>query len=159
MPSVDRVGRYFPFTVLRPLDVVPGSAPDMAALWQWLDRLDELAGDAMQDDWTVDRLEAELARMAAPLHEPVAPVPTYTDAADAARGASAAAHGQMTAVPLPVGGDAAAALDQQAQALWRQQAAGRAFWYARTAQGGHHFQQSQGLPAPRGLAALLGAAP
>ena len=45
MPSVDRVGRYFPLTLVVPLKGGPGSTQEMAGLWQWLGRLDELARD------------------------------------------------------------------------------------------------------------------
>lgn len=62
MPSVDRVGRYFPFVLLRPWP----SALDGEAL-AWLHRLDDLALDAMQEDWSLDQLEAELARLDADL--------------------------------------------------------------------------------------------
>jgi type VI secretion system ImpM family protein len=61
MPSVDRVGRYFPFTLLQALGDRPTSAQQMTSLWHWLGRLDELAGDALHEDWDVDRLEAEPA--------------------------------------------------------------------------------------------------
>ncbi|MFY9509696.1 MAG: type VI secretion system-associated protein TagF, partial [Rubrivivax sp.] len=75
MPSVDRVGRYFPFTVVQPLGAdAPWTAQQMQSLWHWLARLDELAADAMQDDWPVERLETELARMAAPDLAPPATV-------------------------------------------------------------------------------------
>lgn len=58
MPSVDRVGRYFPFTLLRTLPQPLG--PQALS---WLHRLDDLALDAMQEDWTIEQLEAELARL------------------------------------------------------------------------------------------------
>ena len=43
MPSVDRVGRYFPLTIALPLGEGPASTAQMTALWHWLARLDELA--------------------------------------------------------------------------------------------------------------------
>ena len=57
MPSVDRVGRYFPLTIVQPLGDLPASTQQMQALWHWLHRLDELAADALQDDWSIERLE------------------------------------------------------------------------------------------------------
>jgi type VI secretion system protein ImpM len=63
MPSVDRVGRYFPLTIARALGDGPAHTAQMTALWHWLARLDELARDALYDDWSVERLEDELARM------------------------------------------------------------------------------------------------
>ena len=59
MPSVDRVGRYFPLTLARPLPALPADAAQWRLLG-WLQRLDDLAVDALHDDWTVERLEAEL---------------------------------------------------------------------------------------------------
>jgi type VI secretion system protein ImpM len=56
MPSVDRVGRYFPLTVVRPRG--PGDAEAPAA---WLQALEELAVAALNDDWNAERFDAELA--------------------------------------------------------------------------------------------------
>ena len=59
LPSVDRVGRYFPLSLLR---AMPGTLGTTAQL-QWLHRLDDLAVDAMHDDWDIERLEAELLHL------------------------------------------------------------------------------------------------
>lgn len=59
LPSVDRVGRYFPLTLLRAVQGTPGTAAQL----RWLHHLDDLAVDAMQDDWDIERLEAELLRL------------------------------------------------------------------------------------------------
>lgn len=67
MPSVDRVGRYYPLTLACPLPQVPLASHAQAALWSWLHRLEDLAVDALQDDWTIDQLEGELARMGMPM--------------------------------------------------------------------------------------------
>ncbi|MEY4750579.1 MAG: hypothetical protein RIQ60_2793 [Pseudomonadota bacterium] len=157
MPSVDRVGRYFPLTVVRPLGDGPAGSQHMSVLWHWLARLDELAADALHDDWTLDRLEDELARMAEPdLGGPVA-------ASGAIRGAATsplppAAPGGLQRLDLPEpGGDAAAALGLQAQALWREQARGLSFWYANTELNGRQLLLSRGLPDPANSQALLAA--
>ena len=55
MPSVDRVGRYFPLTVVRPRGVTEDEIP--AA---WLQALEGLAVAALHDDWNADRFDAEL---------------------------------------------------------------------------------------------------
>ena len=65
MPSVDRVGRYFPLTLARPLPTLPADAKELNDLLGWLQRLDDLALDALHDDWPVDRLEAELGGLGA----------------------------------------------------------------------------------------------
>jgi type VI secretion system protein ImpM len=146
MPSVDRVGRYFPFTIVLPLRRGPASAQQMAALWHWLGRLDELASDALQDDWSVERLEAELARMAAP----------PLDGPELAAAATPPA-GTLADVLLPPGIDAAAFVGLQAQALWRTQAAGFAHWFASTDLVGQRMLISRGLPAAAEMHRLLGA--
>lgn len=66
MPSVDRVGRYFPLTLAQPLALLPPDATQTASLLAWLQRLDDLAVDALQDDWTLDQLETELQRLGQP---------------------------------------------------------------------------------------------
>ncbi|MBT9456858.1 MAG: type VI secretion system-associated protein TagF [Burkholderiaceae bacterium] len=66
MPSVDRVGRYFPLTLAQPLPLLPPDAEQTAKLLAWLQQLDDLALDALQDDWTLDQLEAELQRLGGP---------------------------------------------------------------------------------------------
>jgi type VI secretion system protein ImpM len=66
MPSVDRVGRYYPLTIACPLPQVPQASHAQAALWSWLHRLEDLAVDALQEDWSIDRLEMELARQGLP---------------------------------------------------------------------------------------------
>jgi type VI secretion system protein ImpM len=55
MPSVDRVGRYFPLTVVRPRGLTEDQAP--AA---WLQALEGVAVSALHDDWNAERLDAEL---------------------------------------------------------------------------------------------------
>lgn len=147
MPSVDRVGRYFPFTIALPLGHGPASVQQLAALWHWLGRLDELASDALQDDWSVERLEAELARMAAPPLEPV----------DAPAAPPPPAAGQLADVALPDGVDAATFVGLQAQALWRAQSAGLAHWFASTDLVGQRMLISRGLPAAAEMHRLLGA--
>jgi len=66
VPSCDRVGRYFPLTLAQPLDALPADADEAAALLAWLQRLDDVAVDAMLEEWPVEQLEAELERLGAP---------------------------------------------------------------------------------------------
>lgn len=79
MPSVDRVGRYFPLTVVVSLPRVPRRAAEIEQLLGWLHQLEDLAADAMHDDWTVEQLEDELARCPKPL-EPVVRWPEHLSA-------------------------------------------------------------------------------
>ena len=66
MPSVDRVGRYFPLTLVADLADVPGSAAAVESLLAWLHRLEDVALDALQDDWSIDDLEDALGTVGPP---------------------------------------------------------------------------------------------
>jgi type VI secretion system protein ImpM len=147
MPSVDRVGRYFPFTLALPLPALSSSEEcwqtHVQALWPWLARLDDLAADALQDDWTVDRLEAELARLGG------------LELAGAE--ALAAPTGSLPSLLLGQPGPAlelAAEPAAEAAALWTTPVAGRSYWLAAAAQNGPQRWVCAGLP--ESAAALLG---
>ena len=60
MPSVDRVGRYFPFTLCQPLPRGLPGAMAWPALLTGLQGLHEQAIAALEQEWTTDRLDAEL---------------------------------------------------------------------------------------------------
>ena len=156
MPSVDRVGRYFPLTLVQPLHGGPGSTQEMAGLWQWLARLDELARDALFEDWTADRLEQELARMALPTLSPLEG-PAVAVAAGAGAGA-AAAPGSVVELSAPGVGDAALHIGMQAQRAWADAAQGQAWWHARPDENPPRLLVSRGLPAATSLARLFGPA-
>lgn len=65
MPSVDRVGRYFPLTVVLPR--TPGAdVPSQA----WFAALEGAAVAAMLDDWDAERLDRALAELPDPQDEP-----------------------------------------------------------------------------------------
>lgn len=76
MPSVDRVGRYFPLTLALRLPAWPVAPDHTGALLSWLHDLNELALDALDGDWSAERLEAALLQRGGPapvLAEPGAP--------------------------------------------------------------------------------------
>lgn len=149
MPSVDRVGRYFPLTLGLPLGAGPADTQEMQGLWAWLSRLDELARDALFEDWTAERLEDELARMALPA----------LSAAPREAEALPQAVGEMVA-PGPAGGapDAARHIGAQAQAGWARAAGGMAWWHARPDDQAPRLWVSRGLPAAAVMARLFGPA-
>ena len=66
IPSVDRVGRYFPLVIVSPPLPRPDGA-SVAALWQWTGQLEEIAVAALHDDWTAEALDAALANASQPL--------------------------------------------------------------------------------------------
>lgn len=149
MPSVDRIGRYFPFTVIAPLPSVPRAEPELRALLSWLHIVDDLAADALQDDWPIDRLENELAQCP----RPEWPAPA------AARAPLLPTAGLSTAHAV-AGSQDVVALLAGAQALALQHAsAGHAFWWADGTAGDRRLQVTRGLPQNEDLRLLFGAAP
>ena len=66
VPSVDSAGRYFPLTIVHAPGRLPADAAALQALLAWLHRLDDLAVDALQDDWSVSELETQLAQLGNP---------------------------------------------------------------------------------------------
>jgi type VI secretion system ImpM family protein len=58
MPSVDRVGRYFPLTVVRPRAPQQPEAPAV-----WLAALESVAIAALNEDWPAERFDDELGRL------------------------------------------------------------------------------------------------
>ncbi len=148
MPSVDRVGRYFPLTLVLPLGTGPAHTQEMNGLWAWLSRLDELARDALFEDWTADRLEDELACMALPALSP--------PSAEAV--AMPAVAGALVA-PAGVGpADAALHIGTQAQAAWAEGTRGLAWWHARPDEQAPRLWVSRGLPGAAAMAQLFGPA-
>lgn len=66
IPSVDRVGRYFPLVVISPPLPRPNDGAQVAALWQWAGLLEEIAVNALHDDWSAETLDAALADLSPP---------------------------------------------------------------------------------------------
>ena len=67
MPSVDKVGRYFPLTLVTPLATLPRSVGEIESLLGWLHRLEDVAVDAMHDDWSIDELDGALEALPLPV--------------------------------------------------------------------------------------------
>jgi type VI secretion system protein ImpM len=148
MPSVDRVGRYFPLTLVQPLGDGPSSTQQMQALWHWLERLDDLARDALHEDWTAERLEQELAGMQAPGLETI-------ELPAAASPAAVGALVEFAAAPVL---DAATLIGVEAQRAWAERARGCAWWFARPDERQPRLLVSRGLPAAQALERLFGPA-
>lgn len=153
MPSVDRVGRYYPLTLAQALGSLPADAAALAALQRWLRRLDDLAADALHQDWPPEQLEAALAVLG--------PAPSAAPAA-----ATRLDDPPLWRVELPqADADAAAGPDRPLQAWLAAQAAarlqrslhGRALWFH---EGGEApaLVDSRGLEPGRLVAELLGRA-
>lgn len=153
MPSVDRVGRYFPLTLAAPLTTTPQSAAEVEHVQAWLHQLDDTAADALHEDWSIDQLESTLERMPLGLNATSA-VPPGADAL------SSVIQGQVlhTALPLSNRHDLSALIAHSAAVQWQAAAQGLAFWWAETAEGAPRSLVSRGLPRGDGFAALLGSA-
>ena len=61
VPSVDRVGRYFPLVVVSAPLPRPADGTQVATLWHWAGQLEDIAVQALQDDWSAEALDAALA--------------------------------------------------------------------------------------------------
>lgn len=85
MPSVDRVGRYFPLTVCSRLAAVPDTIEGADGLLDWLGTLEGAALCALDPTATIDDFEAALRRQA-----DLSPLPTE----------------RITGTPPPPGADA-----------------------------------------------------
>ncbi len=66
MPSVDRVGRYFPLTLAGAIGRVPATSAEFESVFAWVDRLENAALEALQNDWSIDDLEAALESTVGP---------------------------------------------------------------------------------------------
>jgi type VI secretion system protein ImpM len=148
--SVDRVGRYFPLTLVAPLDALPRSTAQLDALLGWLQQLEDIAVDAMQDDWPIDRLEQELAARPCPVDgsggapAAAAPLPSLQDSSTST--VTTAPASQAALVQL-----LADAVIAQGQAAW----SGVSFWLAASDQP-PRLMIARTLPAQRQFAALFG---
>ncbi len=150
MPSVDRVGRYYPLTVAFPVGALPPDGAPMRALWHWLGRLDELARDALHADWSIDELESALAALAPP--GPAEGVPA------SAGPASLTSLHEGALVELPLGSNAPQAIGLEAQQAWASHARGRSWWQAVPDDGPRRLLVGHGRPDATDFARLFGPA-
>ena len=160
MPSVDRVGRYFPLTLVASLETLPKSAVELEQLLGWLHRLEDLALDALQDDWNIDELDGALARLAPAAFAETGVVPA-TVAALAELSQALGSEGSFVAIDGVGGRAELAALVVHAMGAaeagaWQQAAVGKTFWLADNP---NHPQLlvSQGLPRLVDFAQMFGA--
>jgi type VI secretion system protein ImpM len=145
MPSVDRAGRYFPFTVAWPLPQLPRDGDAFTSLHRWLRQLDDLAADALQDDWTVSQLEAELERLKAPELACARALPAL---------APSSAVASMT---IDSAADVTTLITVDALGIWQTAASGQAFWWCEPGSDAGRLVVTRGLPAGAGIGVLFGA--
>jgi type VI secretion system protein ImpM len=149
MPSVDRAGRYFPFTIIAPLPGLPTDDEGLAGLQRWLHALDDVAADALQDDWPVAQLEAELGRVR----------PLAAPRSAAARASTLLApHAAVQSFDLVSAADVTAWIRSDALAIWQTAASGQAFWWCEPDAEPGRLVVTRGLPVKAAIGILLGAA-
>lgn len=157
MPSVDRVGRYFPLTLTATLPTPPQSEADIQTLLTWLHQLDDLAADALHDDWGIDQLEDQLSKLAMPgsgaLGNRSSP-----STSTAVQALSHVMQGSSGLASLPVSNrmDLSALLSHSAAAQWLMASQGLSFWWAESAHEPPRAFVARGLPRGDGFAMLLG---
>jgi len=149
MPSVDRAGRYFPFTLAWPLAQLPCDGDAFTALHRWLRQLDDLAADALQDDWTVPQLETELERLQ----------PPAITARRASPGSTALpAALSSAAFAIDSAADVTALITKDALGIWQTAASGQALWWCEPGADPGRLVVTRGLPTGKQIALLFGAA-
>lgn len=101
MPSVDRVGRRFPLTIMAPLSWNGPAAVDHLSQDETFVWLEEMALGALSEDMTKDRLETEIARLPDPLHPKA--IHVYRDGTSIAigQGGDGAVLAELAAAALP----------------------------------------------------------
>jgi type VI secretion system protein ImpM len=160
MPSVDRVGRYFPLTLATGLPRLPGSVPELEFLLGWLQRLEDVALDALQDDWAIDDLERVLEQLPPPLDASLA-APEHLWGPRGALVQAIETNGSFIAIDAvrnrsELASMLAGALTQLGAGALQQVVAGASFWLA------DHPEQprllvSRGLPGRDEFVQMLGA--
>lgn len=149
MPSVDRVGRYFPLTLAAPL--APGANPFRAlCALDWLERAEDIALSSLADGFEQEAFEAEILALGAPSFVGETPGEGTADgedrpgSRDAWRLAVQSPDHLMEACPTLL----ARALQELyfAYSLWSTSGSERI---------APSLLACQGLPAPEGFASLL----
>ncbi len=143
MPSVDRVGRYFPLTLAR---AVPAHADCFRLLsaHDWFGQLEQLALSTLEDDFDLQGFDARLLRLPPP------PVQLQTTAGtDAGRPDLWQLESSAAALPHAASRLLRHALEEVflSYSLW---------WSAGSEQVSASVLTCQGLPAPQAYGAMLG---
>jgi type VI secretion system protein ImpM len=149
MPSVDRVGRYFPLTIAAPADPLTPFA-FLVAQADWFDAVEQIALDCLRVTVRPDDVESGLEGQ--PLPAGAAPRARH-DATQIA--ALARADGDL--VDLPALSDLGVMVAAAAQMALAQDLAPRTLWWT-TAGGAAPIAvaSARGLPEPARFAAMLG---
>lgn len=150
MPSVDRVGRYFPLTLAAPL--APGANPFRSLCApEWFERAEAIALSGLADDFDLDGFDAQVLALGTPAW---GTEPQWAEQADAGD-----RLGSLDAWRLEVHSPAHlmdACPNLLAHALGELFFAYSLWWTSGSERVAPSLLACQGLPAPEGFAALLG---
>ena len=157
MPSVDRVGRYFPLSIAIELSLVPAREAQFGALSAWLDGVEQAALSTLDLNHTADDLDRALAEQ---------PLPAFGDADDSMELLQLRLADRLTAHNMPTttltlpSTDAVAPLLAGAGSRFLLRcAAGKSLWWSHNREGAlPALICSEGLPAPDDFALLLNGA-
>lgn len=144
MPSVDRVGRYFPLTLAQPLALLPADGEQVGALLGWLQQLDDLAVDALHEDWSIEQIEAALQRIG-----------DWHPAEQASEHLPAASALHEPMLTLRPAGGVGPLLGGLARELLLDELRGKALWLSADSQGQPVCRLSAGLPQGGDFSDLL----
>lgn len=155
MPSVDRVGRYFPLTIVTTLPQLPASPADIESLLGWLHRLEDVAVDALHDDWSIEQLDEALEALPPPMQ--AAQLPQALAATRQALAEAVAGGGFVDVTPVRSRSDLALLLSEPlVGAGTAPMADGIGFWLADNPVA-PRLLVSRGLPGREQIVSMLGA--
>ncbi|WP_295391103.1 type VI secretion system-associated protein TagF [uncultured Thiodictyon sp.] len=144
MPSVDRVGRYFPLTLAVPLPI--GTNPcDLLSAADWFEQAEVLALSGLVDPFSLESFDAQVLALGTPAAAAPTPCPP-------------AGSGRSNAWHLGIshsGGLAGARDTLLAQALDQVFLAYSLWWSQGSDRVAPSLLACQGLPPPEGFSALL----
>lgn len=149
MPSVDKVGRYFPVTLACELDAFATTEREFDAMADWFDRLEALARSTLDTNCDVGQFDRSLAALRPP-----------SLAAPRMRGAQkiigTLRDGDSALLSLPSGNELAPTLMGAGAVLLAEAARGCSLWWtAGDAGAAASLLACRGLPDGRRFAAML----
>jgi type VI secretion system protein ImpM len=155
MPSVDRVGRYFPLTVVSELSALPTTERELRSLCLWLEQIETLALSTLDTTCSPQRFDDQI--LATPLPwEPVVP-----SRISLARRLLATLHNEeMALLELPSADALPEALADVGGLLSGDVSRGVSLWWAQGTSGSSApLLVCHGLPDTRRFAVMLRPAP
>ncbi len=155
LPSVDKVGRYFPLTLALPLSESHSNMADLFAAQAWFSELEKIGLSALNVDFSPDQLELALAENVYTPHraEPVPAAPR--DLLDCLRDIPSVPCTVHLASLDALSGAATASARAIVEACTR----GKSYWWSVAPESGAtEFHCSAGLPPDDYFSVLLGGA-